>query len=196
MKNALLFATSGLILTAGLTMAQTPAYPSAPPPAYPNYQTPPPVYPNYQTPPPPAQAQSQLTPQMLGAMLRSAATFNELIRSMNLNQSLGPDQHYIGADGRLHHSMERTAETIGAGAGAGAAIGAMSHSQNGVMIGALIGGAGGLILDQILKQHEQQQARMMAAPAPETHYAQPPQYTAPPRREFKTRDDDGDRRVN
>ena len=74
---------------------------------------------------------------MLGEMIRTAATFHDLVRSLNVNQSLGPDQHYIGADGKLHHSMERTAETIGAGAGVGAALGAMSHNQNGMMIGAL-----------------------------------------------------------
>jgi hypothetical protein len=185
-KHTLSFATagfvltSGLILTAGLTMAQAPVQA---PPAYPNYQTPP-----TNQAAPPTSLQSQLTPQLLGEMLRSATTFHELVRSMNLSQSLGPDPHYIGADGKVHHSLERTAETIGAGAGAGAAVGAMSHNPNGVMIGALIGGAGGLIIDQILKQHEQQQAQAIAAPAPDSHY------TPPAHREFKTRDDD--RRVN
>jgi hypothetical protein len=173
MKHTTSLAITGLLVAAGFAMAQ------APPPAYPNH------------PPPPAQAsaQNQLTPQLLGEMLRSATTFHELVRSMNLNQSLGPDQHYIGPDGQLHHSMERTAETIGAGAGAGAAIGAMSRSQNGVVIGALIGGAGGLIIDQIVKQHEQQQARAVAAPTADPRPMQPS-------RGFKTRDDDVDRRAN
>ena len=177
MKYALFFATAGLILTAGFIQAQAPAPIQAPPPAYPNG---------------PAPAQNQMTMQVLAEMLRTATTFHDFVRGMNLNQSLGPDQHYIGPDGRLHHSVVRTAETIGAGAGVGAAIGAMTHNQNGMMIGALIGGAGGLIIDQIVKQHEQQQVRAVAAPAPD------PRYTQPYRKEFKTRDDDGDRdrRVN
>jgi hypothetical protein len=66
----------------------------------------------------------------------------------------------------------------------------MTHNQNGVMIGALIGGAGGLIIDQIVKQHEQQQARTVVGPAPDPRYAQP--Y----RKEFKTRDGDSDRSTN
>lgn len=120
----------------------------------PPYQ-PAPVYPapSYQTPRP--APVNEVTPQVLGDMLHSAATFNELVRNMNLNRSLGPDVHAFGADGRLRHSVQRTAETIGAGAGAGAAIGAMSRNPNGVMIGALIGGAGGLIVDQILRHREE-----------------------------------------
>jgi len=98
---------------------------------------------------------------MLASMLRTAATFHELVA--NLNKSLGPDQHVLGSDGQFHHPAERTAETIGAGAGAGAALGAMSHSPNGVMIGALIGGAGGLIVDQILKHREELRERAAAA---------------------------------
>src|SRR5271154_5849507 len=81
---------------------------------------------------------NQLTPQVLAAMLRSATTFNELVRNMNLSKSLGPDVHATGANGLPQHSIERTAQTIGAGAGAGAAIGAMTHNQNGVLIGALV----------------------------------------------------------
>jgi hypothetical protein len=177
MKHTTSSVITGLIVAAGFVMAQTPI------------QTPPPAYPNHQAPPPAAQAsaQNQMNMQMLGEMLRTAATFHDFVRSMNISQALGPDPHTIGPDGKLHHSMDRTAETIGAGAGVGAALGAMSHSQNGVMIGALIGGASGLIIDQIVKQHEQQQARAVVAPAPDTHYA------PPPHREFKTRDSDADR---
>jgi hypothetical protein len=169
MKHSISAAIAGLIVTGGLVLAQAPV--QAPPPAS------------------PASAQNQMTMQMLGEMLRTATTFHDLVRSMNLNQSLGPDPHSIGPDGKLHHSMDRTAETIGAGAGVGAAIGAMSHNQNGVMIGALIGGAGGLIIDQVVKQHEQQQARAVAAPVTDPRSTQPS-------RGFKTRDDDFDRRAN
>lgn len=100
--------------------------------------------------PPPS---NQLTPQVLAEMLRSATTFHDLVG--NLNKSLGPDVHTTGPNGASRHSIDRTAATIGAGAGVGAAIGAMTHGQNGVLIGALVGSAGGLILDEILKHREE-----------------------------------------
>jgi len=95
-------------------------------------------------------------------MLRSATTFHELVRNLNLNRNFGPDVHQVGPDGLPQHSVERTAQTIGAGAGVGAAIGGMTKGQNGVLIGALIGGAGGLIVDQILKHKEDTQAKANA----------------------------------
>jgi hypothetical protein len=91
---------------------------------------------------------------MLGEMLLSANTFHELVSNLNFNESLGPDQHVPGPDGKMRHPMTRTMQVIGAGAGAGAAIGAMTRSDNGILIGALVGSAGGLIIDQILKQRE------------------------------------------
>jgi hypothetical protein len=91
---------------------------------------------------------------MLGELLLSANTFPELVSNLNLTQTLGPDQHVPGPDGKLRHPIKRTMQAIGAGAGAGAAVGAMTHSDNGVLIGALVGSAGGLIIDQILKQRE------------------------------------------
>jgi hypothetical protein len=146
-------------------------------------QTPPsgraPVSPNTHAAP----ARDQLTPQVLAEMLRSATTFHELVQ--NLNKSLGPDQHIQGPDGRLHHPLERTAETIGAGAGAGAAIGAMTHSQNGVFIGALVGGASGLIIDQILKHREELRERAIYDQLPDASYA-----PSDRSREFKDRDRD------
>jgi hypothetical protein len=117
-------------------------------------------------PPPPAPIASQLTPQTLGAMLNSAATFHDLVRSLNLSQSFGPNQDVVGPDGRLHHPLVRTAATIGAGAGAGAAIGEMTHSPNGVLIGALIGGVGGLIIDQVLKHKEEDRQRAFVSEPP------------------------------
>jgi hypothetical protein len=122
-----------LLLTSGFAVAQTPVL----------------------TPPPATAANpNQLTPQMLGEMLLSANTFHELVSNLDLNESLGPDQHIPGPDGKLRHPISRTMQVIGAGAGAGAAIGAMTHSENGILIGALVGSAGGLIVDQILKQRE------------------------------------------
>jgi hypothetical protein len=120
-----------LLLTSGFAVAQTPVLT-----------------------PPPAPAANQLTPQMLGEMLLSANSFHELVSNLNINESLGPDQHIPGPDGKLRHPIARTVQVIGAGAGAGAAVGAMTHSDNGILIGALVGSAGGLIIDQILKQRE------------------------------------------
>lgn len=155
-RHHLGFAISGLLLFSGFVMAQSPgrAPQTGRPPESPNSQA--------------APGPDQLTPQVLAEMLRSATTFHDLVRSMNLNKSLGPDQHVQGPDGRLHHPLERTAETMGAGAGAGAAIGAMTHSQNGVLIGALVGGAGGLIIDQILKHREELKERPGYGPVPDT----------------------------
>ena len=113
----------------------------------------------------PAPAPSnQLSPQVLGEMLRSAATFHELVENLNLKKNFGSDVHVPGPDGTPQHSITRTAETIGAGAGVGAAIGGMTKSQNGVLIGALVGGAGGLIIDQILKHKEEAQQNKLVAP--------------------------------
>src|SRR5579883_1804683 len=100
----------------------------------------------------PAQA-NPITPQVLAEMLRSASSFHDLVQ--NLNKSLGPDVHTVGPDGQVHHSINRTAATIGAGAGVGAAIGGMSHKPDAMMMGAFIGGAGGLILDEILRHREE-----------------------------------------
>lgn len=154
------FLVASLMLVSSMAMAQT---------AAPNQAA---------TPAKPASA-NQLTPQMLGAMLQSAATFHELVENMNLKKSFGTDEHVQGPDGQFHHSMERTAQTIGAGAGVGAAVGGMTHSQNGVLIGALVGGAGGLIIDEILKHREETADRTQGnAAAQDTNVP----------REFKQRD--------
>ena len=42
----------------------------------------------------------------------------------------------------------------------------MTKNQNGVLIGALIGGAGGMIIDQILKHKEEAQQNKAASPSP------------------------------
>ena len=133
-----------LLLTSGFAVAQTPVLT-----------------------PPPAPNPNRLTPQVLGEMLLSANTFHELVSNLNLNESLGPDQHVPGPGGKLRHPVTRTMQSIGAGAVAGAAIGAMTRSDNGVLIGALVGSAGGLIVDQILKQREKhrEEALFLDAPA-------------------------------
>ena len=116
--------------------------------------------------PAPAQTQAptnQITPQILAEMLQSATTFHDLVQG--LNKSLAANVHSPGTNGTPQHSMERTATTIGAGAGVGAAFGGMTKNPNGVVIGAMIGGAGGLILDQILKHYEEAHTKPADAPA-------------------------------
>jgi hypothetical protein len=109
-------------------------------------------------------ASSQVTPKLLVEMLQSASNFHDLVQ--NLNKSLGPDVHATGPDGSSQHSLDRTVVTVGAGAGVGVAIGSMTRNQNGALIGALIGSAGGLVLDEILKHREQ--AHPEAADSPST----------------------------
>jgi len=112
-------------------------------------------------PPPPS---NQLSMQTLAEMIRTANSFNELVRNMNLKARLGPDVHSIGPDGLPQHSAQRTAATIGAGAGVGAAVGGMTRSKNGVIIGAIIGSAGGLIIDQVVKHREETRANAVPPP--------------------------------
>lgn len=109
---------------------------------------------------------NQLNTQVLADMLRSASSFHDLVQNLNLNKSLGPDVHAIGPNGLPQHSVGRTAATIGAGAGVGAALGEMSHSANGVIIGAFLGGAGGLIVDEIVKHREQTHPKPVVEPIP------------------------------
>jgi hypothetical protein len=106
---------------------------------------------------PPAAQSDQITPKVLAEMLQSASNFHDL--AQNLSKSLGPDVHTIGPDGSSQHSLERTAVTVGAGAGVGVAIGSMTRNKDGALIGALIGSAGGLVLDEILKHREQAHAQ-------------------------------------
>ena len=119
-----------------------------------------------QTPTPAPPPSNQLTTQALADMLRTATGVHDLVQNLNLNKSLGPDVHTIGPNGLPQHSVERTAATIGAGAGVGAALGQMSHNPNGVLIGAFVGGAGGLIVDEIIKHREQTHPKPVVEPAP------------------------------
>jgi hypothetical protein len=146
MRTTQVLGTLVLVTFSGVASAQEPAQPASP-----------------QAGPAP----NQLTPQVLGEMLRTATTFHQLVQNLNLGKSLGADQHVLGSDGRMHHPLDRTAETIGAGVGAGAAIGAMTRNQNGVLIGALVGGAAGLIADEIVKHREEMKQKALDAPAPE-----------------------------
>ena len=109
-----------------------------------------------------ASQSNEMTPRVLAEMLQSASNFHDLVQ--NLSRSLGPDIHTPGPDGTAQHSLERTAVTMGAGAGVGVAIGTMTRNQNGALIGALVGTAGGLVVDEILKHREQTRAQASEPP--------------------------------
>ena len=108
---------------------------------------------------------NQITPQVLAEMLRSVTTFHDLVQ--NLSKSLGPDVHTVNPNGQPQHSVNRTAATIGAGAGVGAAIGGMSRKQDATIMGAMIGGAGGLVLDEMLRHHEETHPKPVYQPVPD-----------------------------
>jgi hypothetical protein len=106
-------------------------------------------------PAPAAASNSQLNLVLLADALRSASTFHDLVKNLNVEKNLNQDPNAS--------PLSRAAAIMGAGAGAGAAIGEMSRSQKGVLIGVVAGTAGGFILDQILRDRAAKAAA--AAPA-------------------------------
>ena len=95
----------------------------------------------------------QLNTEFLNDVMRSAAMFNGMVQNLNLNKTLresgvAPDS--TDANGR---PVKHTAAVLGAGAGVGLAVGGMTGNQKSAMIGAAVGGASALIIDQIL-QHQ------------------------------------------
>jgi hypothetical protein len=111
------------------------------------------------TPPPAAApANSQINLVLLAEALRSASTFHDLVKNLNVEKNLNPGPNAA--------PLDRTVAIMGAGAGAGAAIGEMSHSQKGILIGVVAGTAGGFLVDQILRQREAKPATSSAVPVP------------------------------
>ena len=112
-------------------------------------------------PPAPAASNSQLNLVLLAEALRSASTFHDLVKNLNVEKNLNQDPNAA--------PLSRTAALMGAGAGAGAALGEMSKSQKGVLIGVVAGSAGGFIIDQIIRERAAKAAAAtaaQAAPAP------------------------------
>lgn len=106
-----------------------------------------------QTTPANPQVNIQLNTEFLNDLMRSAAMFNGMVQNMNLNRTLhesgvAPDS--TDANGR---PIKHTAAVLGAGAGIGLAVGGMTGNQKNAMIGAAVGGASALVIDQIL-QHQ------------------------------------------
>jgi hypothetical protein len=113
------------------------------------------------TTPAPAASNSQLNLVLLAEALRSASTFHDLVKNLNVEKNLNQDPNAA--------PLSRTAALMGAGAGAGAALGEMSKSQKGVLIGVVAGSAGGFIIDQIMRERAAKAAAAtaaQAAPAP------------------------------
>jgi len=101
-----------------------------------------------QVPPASTDVIPQADIQFAADVLRTAAAFNTMVKSMNLPQTFHPGATPTDQNG---HPMNRDAAVIGAGAGIGAAVGAMSGKQRGALIGAAAGAAGALIVEEILK---------------------------------------------
>ena len=122
-----------------------------------------------QAPAPPQGVPGQdINVQFLGEMLRSANSFHDLVQGMQLQQNFGgrdADRSLPPAE-RQRRELARTAAIMGAGAGAGVAFGAMTHSEKGLLIGALVGTAGGLVIDQILRHRAEAKAQPAYGPPP------------------------------
>lgn len=110
--------------------------------------------------PAPLAAQPPADPnlQFLDQVLQTATAVQSLVKSMHLDKAIGAQTSYPPGDPR---SLQRTAEFIGVGAGVGMALGEMAHSQRGAITGAAIGGAAGVIVDQILRR---QAAKVQSSP--------------------------------
>lgn len=115
-----------------------------------------------QNSPAPASVNVQLNTEFLNDLMRSAIIFNGMVQNLNLNRTLhesgvAPDS--TDPNGR---PIKRTAAVLGAGAGVGVAVGGMTGGQKGAMIGAIAGGAGALIIDQIIQHQQAAKARQAA----------------------------------
>jgi hypothetical protein len=118
-----------------------------------------------QSPPPAPAPATQLNLQILAESLRTAATFHDLVKSLNIEKNLNLDT----ASPASAEPLSRMAAVLGAGAGAGAAIGEMKGGQKAVLIGAVAGAAGALVIDKVL-QHQASKSDPRAAgtqPVPE-----------------------------
>jgi hypothetical protein len=148
-KNIAPLALLGFLLLSFSASGQTPA----PPPAY--------------TPAPQGLPNQDMNVQFLGEMLRSATNMHDLVRGMELEQAFAQRDRDASLPPRERQRRElaRTAAIMGAGAGAGVAIGAMTHSEKGLLIGALVGTAGGLVIDQIMR-HRAEKLRPVDGPPP------------------------------
>ena len=137
-----------------------------------------------QQPAPQTTPNQDLNMQFLGEMMRSASSFHDLVKGMQLQQTFGArdlDANLPPAE-RERREMARTAAIMGAGAGAGAAIGSMSHSEKGLLIGALVGAGSGLVIDQILRHRGDEK---------DEKAAQHPVSGPPPQLQLRDRDGNG-----
>jgi hypothetical protein len=110
----------------------------------------------------------QMNTEFLNDLMRSAAMFSGMVQNLNLNRTLhesgvAPDS--TDPNGR---PIKHTAAVLGAGAGIGLAVGGMTGNQKNAMIGAAVGGASALIIDQIL-QHQAKERLANADAARDNH---------------------------
>ena len=139
-----------------------------------------------QTTPANPQVNIELNTEFLNDLMRSAAMFNGMVQNLNLNRTLhesgvAPDS--TDANGR---PIKHAAAVLGAGAGIGLAVGGMTGNQKNAMIGAAVGGASALIIDQIL-QHQAKERLANADAYRDNHYDRNRSYDHEPR-QFKQRE--------
>ena len=123
--------------------------------------------PQPQTPPqagPPAAVIPQVDLQFVADVMRTAAAFNAMVKSMNLPQAFNPSAQVTDQSGR---PVNHQAAALGAGAGIGAAVGAMTGKRNGALIGAAVGGTSALVIEEILKHPQPNYHPKPPSPAPQ-----------------------------
>lgn len=110
----------------------------------------------------------------LGEMMNAAGRFHDAVKIMELDkqfqtveQQAQQDQARAnaatGKPGLVKENpLNRTLAMVGAGAGIGVALASMSKDRKTVMIGAIAGGVGGLIIDQLMR-HRAEKAVATAA---------------------------------
>jgi hypothetical protein len=145
-------------------------------------------------PPPPPQNNRQdpgIDLSNLQTMLGSAQSFHNAIDSMHLRERFRDSEEMAASQAvsRKDYDNKRTMAMIGAGAGIGVALAGMTRDSKTVMIGAIAGGVGGLIVDQIMRNRARKaeerayrQNAPYAEPAPSVPAAPPV-----PAPQFKTR---------
>jgi hypothetical protein len=110
---------------------------------------------------PPAPAAGQLNLQVLAEALRTAATFHDLVKNLDVEKNLKLSDAPAGSA----QSLNRTAAIMGAGAGAGAAVGELKGGQKAILIGAVAGAVGALVIDQVMR-HQAAKAELQDVPEP------------------------------
>jgi hypothetical protein len=150
---------TGMALTSALAFCQNFAAPQNPP----------------QSAPPSTGAELGVDLSGLQDMLRTADSFNSAVKDMHLENRFQESQSGPSAPA-TQRDPKRTMAMIGAGAGIGVALASMTGDRKAVMYGAIAGGVGGLIIDQIMRNRARKAElavmdprTIQGAPLPDDH---------------------------